>query len=346
MYFLSGAGPVLGDYIVSPMKGVCMDFGSLARSLSTGSLPRVCSVSYSSISFFPGTMPFLSRWQSARFPGGSVPKVLFFGSLVAIVLRIILTFFAAQLLMVSFIKLIGGLLVSWIAVKLFTEDPEDSDSKRGDYFCPGVAYYRYCRSGHESGQCTCCCCGFTGKLFIFSCSDCSRHPAGGGTSTLFSSLMDRYPIIIYVGAAILGKVAVKCHYGSVCRFLVQSGQIDDIFNTGNIHGGCGCRRKAHASRVSMPQCRKKSTPSGQTKRTCVAIITVSRQMEAAEERSTDHCRTGRTGVFRQGKDLANIQKVGGHGLPGKKRWTRSARASGALLTVICRACCPCRKGDP
>ncbi len=172
-----------------------------------------------------------------------------FGSLVAIVLRIILTFFAAQLLMVSFIKLIGGLLVSWIAVKLFTEDPEDSGlQKEVTTFAQALRIIVIADLVMSLDNVLAVAAASQGN-FISHVRTALEHPAGGGTSTLFSSLMDRYPIIIYVGAAILGKVGGEMVITDpYVVSLVQSGQIDDIFNTGNIHGGCGCRRKAHASR--------------------------------------------------------------------------------------------------
>src|SRR6185295_20405977 len=44
------------------------------------------------------------------------------GSGVAVALRVVLTFFAAQLLAMNYIKLIGGVLVFWIAVKLLREN--------------------------------------------------------------------------------------------------------------------------------------------------------------------------------------------------------------------------------
>ena len=39
------------------------------------------------------------------------------GSGAAVVLRIVLTFFVAQLLEIKFIKLAGGLLIAWLAVR-------------------------------------------------------------------------------------------------------------------------------------------------------------------------------------------------------------------------------------
>ena len=46
------------------------------------------------------------------------------GAGLAVILRVALTFFASQLLQIQFIKLIGGLLILWIAVKLLGEPPK------------------------------------------------------------------------------------------------------------------------------------------------------------------------------------------------------------------------------
>src|SRR5947209_11122001 len=49
----------------------------------------------------------------------------------AVVLRIVLTFFAAQLLQLQFLKLVGGAMIFWIAVKLLT-DNSDPDTEGQD----------------------------------------------------------------------------------------------------------------------------------------------------------------------------------------------------------------------
>ncbi|HEX7624641.1 MAG TPA: hypothetical protein VF400_13785, partial [Anaeromyxobacteraceae bacterium] len=46
------------------------------------------------------------------------------GALAAVVLRVVLTFFVAQLLTLQFVKLAGGLLILWIAFKLFAAEGE------------------------------------------------------------------------------------------------------------------------------------------------------------------------------------------------------------------------------
>ena len=46
-----------------------------------------------------------------------------------------------------------------------------------------------------------------GNMFLLIFGLGSSIPLIVGTSTLLSMLMDRYPIIVYIGSAILGKVA-------------------------------------------------------------------------------------------------------------------------------------------
>ena len=50
---------------------------------------------------------------------------IFWGVIGAVVLRIILTFFAVQLLQLPYLQLIGGALLVWIGIKLIAEDSGD-----------------------------------------------------------------------------------------------------------------------------------------------------------------------------------------------------------------------------
>src|SRR5512134_823632 len=57
-------------------------------------------------------------------------KGIIFGAGAAVLLRVILTFFVSQLLQINYLKIIGGLLILWIAVKLFIEGvPEENAEK-------------------------------------------------------------------------------------------------------------------------------------------------------------------------------------------------------------------------
>jgi YjbE family integral membrane protein len=129
------------------------------------------------------------------------------GSGAAVLLRVILTFFAAKLLLIPYLKLIGGALIAWIAVKLFTEGT--SDDRVHEATSIGQAIKVICIAdlvmsvdnvlGVAGAS--------KGNMFLLLFGLGSSIPLVVGTSTLLSMLMDKYPVIIYIGAAILGKVA-------------------------------------------------------------------------------------------------------------------------------------------
>jgi YjbE family integral membrane protein len=50
---------------------------------------------------------------------------IFYGVIGAVVLRVILTFFAVQLLLLPYLQLVGAALLVWIGIKLIAEDDED-----------------------------------------------------------------------------------------------------------------------------------------------------------------------------------------------------------------------------
>ena len=52
-------------------------------------------------------------------PRNQCLKGIAFGAGAAVLLRVVLTFFAAKLLLVDFIKFLGGFVIIWIAIKLF-----------------------------------------------------------------------------------------------------------------------------------------------------------------------------------------------------------------------------------
>src|SRR5512134_2912700 len=60
-------------------------------------------------------------------PAEQRKKGILFGSGAAVLLRVVLTFFVAQMLKISFIKLAGGILIIWIAIKLFMEGSHEQE---------------------------------------------------------------------------------------------------------------------------------------------------------------------------------------------------------------------------
>ncbi|HWR98063.1 MAG TPA: TerC family protein [Candidatus Methanoperedens sp.] len=145
------------------------------------------------------------------------------GSAAAVLLRIAATFFVAQLLRAPYVKLVGGVLIGWIAITLFVAGAPAKGAE-----CEATSIWQAVRiivvaditmaldnmlavGGASHGN-------FFLLLFGLPLS----IPFVVCTSGLLSLLMDRYPAIIYAGAAILGKVAAEMVFTDpVVRTLVD-----------------------------------------------------------------------------------------------------------------------------
>ena len=129
------------------------------------------------------------------------------GSGVAVVLRVGLTFIAAQLLVMNYIKLIGGGLILWIAVKLLidnTGEKAHGSAAGGVWQAVWLILVADITMSIDNVLAVAGASKGSFPLLLFGLG--LSIPLVIFTSNLLAKLMDRYPVIIYVGAAILGKV--------------------------------------------------------------------------------------------------------------------------------------------
>ena len=125
----------------------------------------------------------------------------------AVVLRIIFTFFAAQLLQVRFVKFFGGLLILWIAVKLLTEAEEDPASHEGPHSLWRAMWLILVADLTMSiDNILAVAAASKGNIGLLIFGLGLSIPFVIFTSSLLSRIMDRFPIVVYIGAAILGRV--------------------------------------------------------------------------------------------------------------------------------------------
>lgn len=130
------------------------------------------------------------------------------GAAGAVVLRVILTFFAARILELSFLKLVGGLLIFWIAVKLLTEATEEVQQQRE---ARGIRHAVLMILAADLTM------SLDNILAVAAASQGNLPLLIAGLalsisfvmfmSDLLARVMDRYPVVIWAGAAILGHVA-------------------------------------------------------------------------------------------------------------------------------------------
>lgn len=133
---------------------------------------------------------------------------IFFGSAVAIVLRVVLTGFAALLLVRPYLKLVGGVLLLWIAVKLLL--PEDEgDGETGDKAGMFAAIKTIVIADlvmsldNVLGVAAVA----KGDLVLLILGLLISMPLIIYGSTLIMRLMGKFPVLITLGAALLGYVA-------------------------------------------------------------------------------------------------------------------------------------------
>jgi YjbE family integral membrane protein len=140
-------------------------------------------------------------------PSAQRKKGIFYGAGAAVLLRVIATFFVAQLLQINFIKLIGGILITWIAVKLFIEGvPEDNIKNEAASLSQAIKIIVIADITMATDNMLAVGGASHGNLFLLLFGLGLSIPFVVFTSNLLSMLMDKYPLIIYIGAAVLGKV--------------------------------------------------------------------------------------------------------------------------------------------
>jgi YjbE family integral membrane protein len=130
------------------------------------------------------------------------------GAGAAVGLRIVLTVVTAHLLTVSYLKLIGGLLILWIAFKLLRQnEAEEGDGKAaaGLWQAVWMIIVADITMSLDNVLAVGGAAGGHNALIVFGLA--LSIPLVVFGSDLISRLMARYQIIVFLGAAILGKVA-------------------------------------------------------------------------------------------------------------------------------------------
>ncbi len=141
-------------------------------------------------------------------PRAQRQRGIIFGAGLAVVLRIVLTFFVSMLLNVEFLKLAGGLLIAWIAFKLLVEVAnEDDEGKEATSIWQALRLILVADLTMSLDNVLAVAAASNGNLFLLIFGLALSIPLVIFTSNLLSSLMDRYPIIIILGALVLGRVA-------------------------------------------------------------------------------------------------------------------------------------------
>ena len=134
---------------------------------------------------------------------------IFYGALGAIVLRVIMVFFATTLLMVSGLKIIGGLLLFWIAVKLILDSNKTSvvNISQEKNLIDAVKTIIIADFIMSLDNSVAIAAAANGNMYLVVFGLLLSIPIIIWGSSLILKFIDKYPIIIYLGSALLGWIA-------------------------------------------------------------------------------------------------------------------------------------------
>jgi YjbE family integral membrane protein len=130
------------------------------------------------------------------------------GAWLAVLIRIGVTFLAAKLLEVEYVQFAGGAFVVWIAVKVL----RDAKSQESAAVPPGelwraIGSIVVADLTMSTDNILAVAGASKGNIWLIVFGLALSIPLVISSSAFLASIMDRYPVTMYVGVAILGRVA-------------------------------------------------------------------------------------------------------------------------------------------
>ena len=134
---------------------------------------------------------------------------IFYGAMGAIVLRVIMVFFATSLLMISGLKIAGGILLLWIGAKLILDNNKEniinvSQEKNLIGAIRTIIIADFVMSLDNSVAIAA---AADGNMYLVIFGLLLSIPIIIWGSSFILKLIDKFPIIIYLGSALLGWIA-------------------------------------------------------------------------------------------------------------------------------------------
>ena len=140
-------------------------------------------------------------------PAKQQKQAIFWGAGAAVVMRIILTIFAVALLTLPWLKLIGAALLLWIGVKLLVPEEGGEDVDASDNLISAIKTILIADLVMSLDNVIAVAAAAGGSYVLLILGLAISIPLVIFGATLLIKLMERWPIIITIGAALIGWVA-------------------------------------------------------------------------------------------------------------------------------------------
>ncbi|TJY40939.1 TerC family protein [Cohnella pontilimi] len=134
-------------------------------------------------------------------------RAIFWGTFGAVIFRVVLTFVAVYLLRIPLIEAIGGLLLLYIAVKLLSTEEEEGKETAGFTMGQAIRTIVIADVVMSLDNVVAVAAAANGDWLLIGLGLAISIPLIVWCSQLLTSLMKRFPIIVWLGAGLLGYTA-------------------------------------------------------------------------------------------------------------------------------------------
>lgn len=142
-----------------------------------------------------------------KLPAALRKKAIFIGTAGAVVIRLIMTFIAVWLLTIPYLQALGGLILLPIAVKLLVPAEQNESVEASDSLMGAVKTIIIADAAMGIDNVLAIAGASHGSFLLVALGFLISIPIIVGGSTLIGRIMDRFPVVLYAGAGLLGWTA-------------------------------------------------------------------------------------------------------------------------------------------
>ena len=142
-----------------------------------------------------------------KLPANLRRKAILIGTGGAVVIRLVMTLIAVWLLTIPFLQALGGLILLPIAVKLLVPAEQEENVTASDSLMGAIKSIIIADAAMGVDNVLAIAGASHGSFLLVACGFLISIPIIVGGSTVIGKLMDRFPVILYAGAGLLGWTA-------------------------------------------------------------------------------------------------------------------------------------------
>ena len=142
-------------------------------------------------------------------PAAQQKRAVFWGAGVAVGLRILMATIAVQLLRLPYLKLAGGAMLLWIAVKLLLPESGEANVEPADHLWAAIKTIVVADFVMSLDNVVAVAAAARGSVLLLALGLTISIPLVVFGAGLLMKLMERWPSIITIGAALLGWTALE-----------------------------------------------------------------------------------------------------------------------------------------